>query len=314
MIHPFCRTTHRAPSRRRLAPVFRSKTGHRPRGTAPASVRSRGRRSSDRRRPSSTGALTAEVMGASSRQASAGRPFADHILRVSAWLTRLGARAVGLDPRWKQLASARRFQQEFSEEFALVGAIAEAVPFPDASFDLVISEYGAAIWSDPHLWVPEAARVLRPGGELIMLGNSSLLVLCVDDEAATLASSTLLRAQHGTGRSGPDDAPGSRPPRVGRAARDATERCHPDEVERGAKGSQLLDDGRHVMAHDEHGRLIHLTAEGERIVPRSGRRPPRGRQRHALAAATEHPSAPGLRPRSLDSHPRDRRRLTRRRR
>ena len=37
---------------------------------------------------------------------------------------------------------------------------AEAVPFPDASFDLAISEYGASIWCDPY----EARR--RPCQEL----------------------------------------------------------------------------------------------------------------------------------------------------
>ena len=42
---------------------------------------------------------------------------------------------------------------------------------PTRSFDLAISEYGAAIWADPYKWIPEAARLLRPGGQLIFLGN-----------------------------------------------------------------------------------------------------------------------------------------------
>ena len=44
-----------------------------------------------------------------------------------------------------------------------VQADAQALPFPDESFDLAISEYGASIWADPYRWIPEAARVLRPG-------------------------------------------------------------------------------------------------------------------------------------------------------
>ena len=40
---------------------------------------------------------------------------------------------------------------------------AEDVPLPDESFDLAVSEYGASIWSDPYRWIPEAARLLRPG-------------------------------------------------------------------------------------------------------------------------------------------------------
>jgi hypothetical protein len=30
--------------------------------------------------------------------------------------------------------------------------------------DLAVSEYGASIWCDPHRWIPEAHRLLRPGG------------------------------------------------------------------------------------------------------------------------------------------------------
>ena len=56
------------------------------------------------------------------------------------------------------------------------------MPYPDASFDLAISEYGACLWADPSRWVPEAARILRPGGALIFLVNSALLMLCMPEE------------------------------------------------------------------------------------------------------------------------------------
>ncbi|HSC04979.1 MAG TPA: methyltransferase domain-containing protein [Solirubrobacteraceae bacterium] len=58
-------------------------------------------------------------------------------------------------------------------EFPLWHGNAEEVPAPDASFDLAISEYGASIWCDPYRWIPEASRLLRPGGELIFLVNGS---------------------------------------------------------------------------------------------------------------------------------------------
>ena len=53
---------------------------------------------------------------------------------------------------------------------------------PDASFDLAFSEYGASIWCDPHRWVPEAARLLRAGGDLIFLKTGLLRLLCTADE------------------------------------------------------------------------------------------------------------------------------------
>lgn len=100
---------------------------------------------------------------------------------VSAWVSRLGGRPVGLDPTPAQLDSARMFQDEFGLRFPLIRAAAEALPFADSSFDVVVSEYGAAIWADPYLWIPEAGRVLRPGGELMFLGNADLLMLCVSE-------------------------------------------------------------------------------------------------------------------------------------
>ena len=99
----------------------------------------------------------------------------------SAWLAKRGARPVGLDPTPAQLETARRTQAETGIEFPLVEGIGEAVPFPDASFDMVLSEYGASLWADPYLWVPEAARVLRPGGRLIFLTSSLLAYLCFPD-------------------------------------------------------------------------------------------------------------------------------------
>jgi SAM-dependent methyltransferase len=100
---------------------------------------------------------------------------------VSAWLARRGARPVGIDLSREQLTSARRFQQEHGLSFPLNEGNAEELPFPDASFDLAISEYGASIWADPYRWIPEASRVLRPGGELIFLVSGTLAMLCSPD-------------------------------------------------------------------------------------------------------------------------------------
>src|SRR5262249_17846567 len=85
---------------------------------------------------------------------------------------------------------------------------AEMTPFADASFDLAFSEYGAAIWCDPYRWIPEAARVLRPGGQLIFLGNSALLMLCVPDAEEEAATDRLLRPQRGMPRFEWPDDPG----------------------------------------------------------------------------------------------------------
>ncbi len=96
----------------------------------------------------------------------------------SAWLAKHGARPVGIDITPEQLANARQFQAEFGIEFPLIEGNAEEVPLPDESFDFALSEYGASIWCDPYKWIPEAARLLRPGGTLVFLRNSPIATLC----------------------------------------------------------------------------------------------------------------------------------------
>jgi SAM-dependent methyltransferase len=117
---------------------------------------------------------------------------------LSAWLARRGAKPVGIDNSAKQLETARAFQREFGLEFPLIHGNAENVPFPDGTFDLAISEYGAAIWADPYKWIPEAARILRPGGQLIFLGNGVLFMLTVPDtDAEGPATDRLIRDYFG---------------------------------------------------------------------------------------------------------------------
>jgi SAM-dependent methyltransferase len=144
--------------------------------------------------------LPADLAGADVLELGCGTGY------VSAWAARAGARPVGLDNSARQLATARRMQVEFGLVFPLVHADAERAPFAEASFDLVISEYGASIWCDPYRWVPQAARLLRPGGRLAFLRNSTLLMLCVPDVGT--ATDRLLRPQAGLHRMSWESDPG----------------------------------------------------------------------------------------------------------
>lgn len=119
---------------------------------------------------------------------------------VSAWMARRGARVVGIDNSTAQLATARRMQLRHGLDFPLLHGNAEAVPYPDASFDFAISEYGACLWADPQRWVPEAARLLRPGGRLVFLVNSFLMALCTPEQEGVAATDRLLRPAFGLTR------------------------------------------------------------------------------------------------------------------
>lgn len=101
---------------------------------------------------------------------------------VSGWMTHRGATVTAIDISSEQLATARRLAAQHGADITFLEGNAEAVDRPDGSFDFAVSEYGAAIWCDPHLWLPEAYRLLRPGGELVFLGHHPLTFCCSPDD------------------------------------------------------------------------------------------------------------------------------------
>ena len=98
---------------------------------------------------------------------------------VSRWLELRGAEVVAIDVSQAQLATAQRLAQSFSSSIQFVRGNAETVMLPDQFADLVISEYGAALWCDPYRWLPKAARILKRGGQLVMYTNHPLSVVCL---------------------------------------------------------------------------------------------------------------------------------------
>lgn len=118
----------------------------------------------------------------------------------SAWLAKRGARPIGVDITPAQLESARSCMRETGITFPLIEADAAETGLPDASADLVLSEYGASIWVDPYRWIPEASRLLRPGGRLIFLRNSTLAILCSPDDVDAPVDQCLQHPQFGMHR------------------------------------------------------------------------------------------------------------------
>jgi len=81
---------------------------------------------------------------------------------VAAERVQPGGVAIGLDASAEMLAVARRKDApvEWRE------GRAEALPFPDASFDRVVSQFGLMFFADRALALREMQRVLKPGGRL----------------------------------------------------------------------------------------------------------------------------------------------------
>ncbi|MEO1139067.1 MAG: class I SAM-dependent methyltransferase [Pseudomonadota bacterium] len=102
---------------------------------------------------------------------------------VSGWMARRGATVTGIDISTEQLATARRLADQHTTEITLIEGNAEATGLPDETFDFAVSEYGAAIWCDPRVWLPEAYRLLRPGGTLVFLGHHPFVILTTPSNA-----------------------------------------------------------------------------------------------------------------------------------
>lgn len=96
--------------------------------------------------------------------------------RLAARLAKRGGRIIGLDPDPQALDAAHERARAEGVALTLVLGRAEALPFPDASFDRVIAVTVLCFVPQADQAIAEMARVLRPGGRLVLgeLGRWSL--------------------------------------------------------------------------------------------------------------------------------------------
>lgn len=73
----------------------------------------------------------------------------------------------------RQIARAQQRAQRKGYAIQFEVADAQALPFPDASFDVVYSFGSAKHWPDPLRGFGECWRVLKPGGELLVADATS---------------------------------------------------------------------------------------------------------------------------------------------
>ncbi len=81
---------------------------------------------------------------------------------------RRGVRATGVDIAANAIAAARGRAQAEGLAARFDEGDAEALPYPDASFDVVASIFGAMFAPRPELVAAEMLRVCRPGGRVAM--------------------------------------------------------------------------------------------------------------------------------------------------
>jgi ubiquinone/menaquinone biosynthesis C-methylase UbiE len=103
-----------------------------------------------------------------------------------------GVRLSGIELSPKMLDLARRRARELGRDADLRVGDAHNLPYPDASFDTVIVTLALCTIPDHRRALAEAARVLRPGGELLLLEHVRSPVLPVRLLQRVLEPLTLL--------------------------------------------------------------------------------------------------------------------------
>jgi phosphatidylethanolamine/phosphatidyl-N-methylethanolamine N-methyltransferase len=83
------------------------------------------------------------------------------------------SRIVGVDLSEPMLRKAQERVAEFglSNVEALAVMDAERLAFPDDSFDVVVAQYVVTTVPDPEATLDEFARVLKPGGEIVLVSR-----------------------------------------------------------------------------------------------------------------------------------------------
>jgi ubiquinone/menaquinone biosynthesis C-methylase UbiE len=88
------------------------------------------------------------------------------VLLVELAKRRPDLRLTGVDLSADMVTAARRNVVPFGDRVAVEEADVTRLPFPDASFDVIVSSISVHHWDDVAAGAAELARVLRPGGRV----------------------------------------------------------------------------------------------------------------------------------------------------
>lgn len=91
---------------------------------------------------------------------------------------------VDRDPLWVEKAAARAAAEGLADRFSYQVAVAEKLPFADASFDLVTCQTVLIHTPDPAAVIDEMVRVARPGGLVLVAEPNNIARALVFDSVS----------------------------------------------------------------------------------------------------------------------------------
>jgi len=97
-----------------------------------------------------------------------------YLLRLLAERCPQATELAGIDPAPSMIEAA---EQAAGDRLRFTVGAAERLPYPDGVFDLVVSTTSFDHWADQRAGVGECARVLVPGGHLVLADLFSVLLV-----------------------------------------------------------------------------------------------------------------------------------------
>jgi ubiquinone/menaquinone biosynthesis C-methylase UbiE len=94
-----------------------------------------------------------------------------YLLRALAGRYRDAEQLVGIDAAPEMVRIASAITRDDRLTFTV--GVAEQIGYPDETFDLIVSTTSFDHWSDQQAGLSECARVLRPGGQLVLVDQFS---------------------------------------------------------------------------------------------------------------------------------------------